>query len=139
MPVRRTVSNSVVAPQPSEDTSVEAMATAAAKKARTEVVSYADMALEKLQIKEIGKSRNGSPTMVVLHDGYGFTFNLTPAGWLNSKYGFDVHCKYGRPSFLVNAPLPDIAASESLAIRLSIDRDQAISSRPSTRRRRRST
>ena len=62
---RSVSSNSLVAPQPCDNTSAEDMA---AKKARTEVVNYTDMALEKINIKEIGKSKNGSPTMLVLHD-----------------------------------------------------------------------
>ena len=97
----------------------------AAKKARTEVVNYTNMALEKINIKEIGKSKNGSPTMLVLHDGFGVTFNLTPSGWITSKYGFEVNCQYNRPSFLCGEKPADGVTSENLAIRMHLDNDQA--------------
>ena len=124
MPVRRKISDSVIAPQtpPCEDTCEDM---AAAKRARTEVVNFSDLDLENLQIKEIGKSKNGSPTVVVLDRGYGAAFNLTPSGWLSVKYGFDVNCKYGRPSFLDGAVCPDATTSETLALRVFLEAEQA--------------
>ena len=119
---RSVSSNSLVAPQPCDNTSAEDMA---AKKARTEVVNYTDMALEKINIKEIGKSKNGSPTMLVLHDGFGVTFNLTPSGWLSSKHGFDVNCQYNKPSFLHGEKPAEGVTSENLAIRIYLDDAQA--------------
>jgi hypothetical protein len=118
------VSNSQVAsqPPPCQD-ACEDMA--AAKRARTEVVNYTDLALEKVQFKEIGKSKNGSPTVVVLHEGFGVTFNLTPSGWLPVKYGFDLSPQYSRPSFLGGATPTDATMSESLALRIYLDAEQA--------------
>jgi hypothetical protein len=119
---RSVSSNSLVAPQPCDDTYAEDMA---AKKARAEVVNYTDMALEKINVKEIGKSKNGSPTTLVLHDGFGVTFNLTPSGWLSSKHGFDVNCQYNKPSFLHGKKPAEGVTSENLAIRMYLDDAQA--------------
>ena len=101
-----------------ETPSCDAMA--AAKKARTEVVNFSDVSLEKLQLKDIGKTKNGTPCVVVLHDGFGATFNLTPSGWLSTKFGFDVNCKFGKPSFL-GGTMPENVTSEGLAMRIALN------------------
>ena len=93
---------------------------AAAKKARTEVVNFSDVSLEKLQFKDIGKTKSGTPCVVVLHDGFGATFNLTPSGWLSTKFGFDVNCKFGKPSFL-GGTVPENVTSEGLAMRIALN------------------
>ena len=95
---------------------------AAAKKARTEVVNFSDVSLEKLQFKDIGKTKNGTPCVVVLHDGFGATFNLTPSGWLSTKFGFDVNCKFGKPSFL-GGTVPENVTSEGLAMRITLNEE----------------
>jgi len=51
---------------------------------------------------------------------YGLTpFNLTPTGWLSTRYGFDLNGKY-KPSFL-GGQKSEKAKNESLAMRVSLD------------------
>ena len=57
---------------------------------------------------------------MVLHDGFGASCNLTPSGWLSTKFGFDVNCKFGKPSFL-GGTVPENVASEGLAMRIVLN------------------
>lgn len=97
-------------------------AMAAAKKARTEVVNFTDASVEKLKFKDIGKTKNGTPCVLVLHDGFGATFNMTPSDWLSTKYGFDLNCKFGKPSFL-GGTAAEGATSEGLSMRISLNEE----------------
>ena len=114
MSVCRTISDQAL-----ETLSCEAMA--AAKRARTDVVNFTDLSLEKFQFKDLQKMKTGTPSFVVLHEGFGVTFNLTPSGWLSTKYGFDTTCAFGRqPSFL-GGPVIENDYPEGLAMRFALN------------------
>jgi len=92
-------------------------------RARTDVVNFTDLSLEKFQFKDLRKTKTGVPSVVVLHDGFGVTFNLTPSGWLSTKYGFDTTCAFGRqPSFL-GGPVIENVYSEGLAMRIVLNNE----------------
>ena len=71
------------------------------KRAREEVaVSRFDAVdLEQFSLKDRGENAKGDRAVPQVA-GEPVSFNLTPSGWLKSLYGFDLDCKYNRPSFL---------------------------------------
>ena len=95
------------------------------QRARTETLSFDQLDLAKLQFKDIKSNPKGPPSVIVLYEGVGPRFNLTPTGWLNCKYGFDISGKYSKPSFL-GGPMPENEGfSEGLALRIFLDSEQA--------------
>lgn len=117
MPVIRTISNQTLGSL--ESPSSEAMA--AAKRARAEIANFGDLSVEKIQFKDLGKTKNGTPGVVLLHEGCGVRFNLTPSDWLSTKYGFDTSCAFGKkPSFL-GGEMDEKVDSESLAMRIVLN------------------
>jgi hypothetical protein len=108
---------SIVA-SPNPPSADEAMADA--KRARIEVQSFTQVRVEDLRVKGLDKD-SGAPIVVVS----GLTpFNLTPSGWLSTRYGFDLNGKYGKPSFLSGEKSEK--KSESLAVRISLDAATAV-------------
>jgi hypothetical protein len=93
-----------------------------AKRARIEVQSFVEVRVEDLRLKELDlKKDSGAPVVAVI----GLTpFNLTPSGWLSTRYGFDLNGKYGKPSFL-GGEKSEKSKSESLAMRVSLDAETA--------------
>jgi hypothetical protein len=88
---------------------------AVAKRARIEVESFTQVRVEDLRLKELDKD-SSAPVVIV----FGLLpFNLTPSGWLSTRYGFDLNGKYGKPSFLSGEKSEK--KSESLAMRISLD------------------
>lgn len=120
MPICRKVSDLALGVSKVVPDSPSSEAMAAAKIARTEVLNFSDISLEKVQFKDIGKTKSGTPCVVVLHDGFGASCNLTPSGWLSTKFGFDVNCKFGKPSFL-GGTVPENVQSEGLAMRIVLN------------------
>ena len=115
MPVCRNISDLALASL--EDPPCNS-AMADAKRARTEVQSFTEVRVEDLKLKELVdvKTDSGAPLVVV----YGLTpFNLTPSGWLSTRYGFDLNGKY-KPSFL-GGQKSEKAKNESLAMCVSLD------------------
>lgn len=101
--------------EPSDD---EAMA--AAKKARSgDVQSFADIQIEDLKLKDTGKKQKDSEDSLVVLPLE--SFNLTPSGWLSTKFGFDLNNKFGKPSFLGGEKTDK--ASESLSMRILLDEE----------------
>ncbi len=103
---------------PLEPSDAEAMA--AAKKARSaDVQSFLDIQIEDLKLKDTGKKqKNSEDSLIVLPLE---SFNLTPSGWLSTKFGFDLNPKFGKPSFLGGEKTDK--ASESLAMRILLDEE----------------
>jgi hypothetical protein len=100
------------------NSSEEAMA--AAKKARSgDVQSFVDIQIEDLKLKDTGKKQKDSEDSLVVLPLE--SFNLTPSGWLSTKYGFDLNNKYGKPSFLGGEKTDK--ASESLSMRIVLDEE----------------
>jgi hypothetical protein len=88
------------------------------KRARVEVQSFTEVRVEDLKLKALDLTTDsGSPFVIPLGLA---SFNLTPTGWLCTRYGFDLNSKYGKPSFL-GGEKPKNAKSESLAMRVSLD------------------
>jgi hypothetical protein len=87
-----------------------------------EVQSFTEVRVEDLKLKELDlATESGSPYVVTV----GLTsFNLTPTGWLFTKYGFDLNSKFGKPSFL-GGEKSEKAKSESLTLRVSLDASTA--------------
>lgn len=112
MPVRRKISELAFASleTPSSDTAM-----ADAKRARSDVRSFADISVDALKLKVNHTPQKEVMVKVPLGD-----FNLTPSGWLSSKFGFDLNCKFGKPSFLGGAK-PEKVTSESLSMRITLD------------------
>ena len=84
-----------------------------------EVQSFVEVRVEDLKLKELVdvKTDSGAPSVVV----NGLTpFNPTPSGWLLTRCGFDLNCKYGKPSFL-GGQKSEKAKSESLSTRIVLD------------------
>ena len=92
-----------------------------AKRARIEVQSFTQVRVEDLRVKELDKD-SGAPIVVV----FGLTpFNLTPSGWLSTRYGFDMNFKYGKPPSFLGGEKSEKSKSESLAMRVSLDAETA--------------
>ena len=88
------------------------------KRARVEVQSFTEVHVEDLKLKALDLTTDsGSPFVTLLGLA---SFNLTPTGWLCTRYGFDLNSKYGKPSFL-GGEKPENAKSESLTLRVSLD------------------
>jgi len=95
-------------------------ASPSAKKARSaDVQSFRDVQLEDLKLKDTGKKlKDSEESLIVLPLE---SFNLTPSGWLSTKFGFDLNNKYGKPSFLGGEKTEK--ASESLSMRILLDKE----------------
>ena len=107
----------------SECTDADAMQTPA-KRARIEVKTFKDLDLSKFTLKNNGKGKNGQNTYPLVADEP-IRFNLTPSGWLQTPFGFDISGKYEYPSFL-GGPEPDkVGSSEGLSLRLNLQPEQA--------------
>ena len=112
MPVCRKISDLALASHesPSCDTDM-----ADAKRARSDVRSFAEISVDDLKLKTA--QQDGKPALVKVPLG---DFNLTPSGWLLSKFGFDLNPKFGKPSFL-GGEKPEKVKSESLSMRITLD------------------
>lgn len=86
-----------------------------AKRARTDVRSFAEISVDELKLRCAHQTDKPVSVRVPLGD-----FNLTPSGWLSSKFGFDLNPKYGKPSFL-GGEKPEKSTSESLSMRIALD------------------
>ena len=96
----------------------------AAKRARIEVKAFKDLDLTQFVLKNNGKGKNGQNTYPLVA-GEPIRFNLTPSGWLQTPFGFDISGKYEYPSFL-GGPEPDkVGTSEGLSLRLNLQPEQA--------------
>jgi len=103
---------------PLEPSDAEAMA--AAKKARSaDVQSFRDIQIEDLKLKDTGKKQKDSEDSLIVLPLE--SFNLTPSGWLSTKFGFDLNPKFGKPSILGGEKTDK--ASESLAMRILLDEE----------------
>jgi hypothetical protein len=94
-----------------------------AKRARIEVQSFVEVHVEDFRLKELDlKKDSGVPVVVVI----GLTpFNLTPSGWLSTRFGFDMIFKYGKPPSFLGGEKSEKSKSESLAMRISLDTETA--------------
>lgn len=107
----------------SECTDTDAMQPAA-KRARIEVKTFKDLDLSKFVLKNNGKGKNGQNTYPLVA-GEPIRFNLTPSGWLQTPFGFDISGKYEYPSFL-GGPAPDkVGSPEGLSLRLNLQPEHA--------------
>jgi hypothetical protein len=107
---------SIVA-SPNPPSADEAMADA--KRARTELQNFVDFCFADVRVRDLEKKDD--PEAPLTASVAAHPFNLTPSNWLTTKYGFDLNCKYGKPSFL-GGPSPKSAkASESLTMRVVLD------------------
>ena len=97
----------------------------AAKRACIEVKPFNDVALGNFILKNRGKAKNGGLITFPSIGGEPIRFNLTPCGWLQAPFGFDISGKYEYPSFL-GGPAPEKeGASEGLSLRLNLQPEQA--------------
>ena len=93
------------------------------KRARFEMPSFKDLDLQKLSLKDNGLNRQGNAKLVLpLYGGNKLCFNLTPAGFLKTPFGFDTSCKYEKPSFLMGN---FAGKSESLSLVLQLGEEEA--------------
>lgn len=117
MPVRRNISKLDIAPAeiPSCDSDM-----ADAKRARSEVRSFADISVDALKLKVNHTADKKVVAKIPTGD-----FNLTPSGWLTSRFGFDLNCKFGKPSFLGGEKPAENVTAESLSMRISLDAETA--------------
>jgi hypothetical protein len=90
----------------------------AAKRARVEieVPSFDTLSLDEFSLKESGGGKNLYPSMA----GESLRFNLTPTGWLQTVYGFDLNSKYEKPSFLGGKAPARPGAPEGLNLPISL-------------------
>ena len=96
----------------------------AAKRARIEVTPFQEIDLDKFALKNNGKGKNGHNTYPLIASEP-IRFNLTPAGWFQAPFGFDISGKYELPSFL-GGPAPEKAGTpEGLSLRLNLQTEQA--------------
>jgi hypothetical protein len=96
----------------------------ATKRARIEVKSFQEIDLASFTLKNRGKGKNGLNTFPFIASEP-IRFNLTPSGWLQAPFGFDISGKYENPSFL-GGPAPDKeGTSEGLSLRLNLQPEQA--------------
>ena len=95
------------------------------KRARVEieVPSFDKVDLEKFSLKDYGKGKNGHKTFPMV-DGLSIRFNLTPSGWLQAPFGFDVTSKFETPSFL-GGKAPESGASEGLKLSINLQPAEA--------------
>ena len=97
----------------------------AAKRACIEVKPFHEVALGNFILKNRGKAKNGGLITFPFIGGEPIRFNLTPSGWLQAPFGFDISGKYEYPSFL-GGPAPEKeGASEGLSLRLNLQPEQA--------------
>ena len=89
---------------------------AESKRARSDVRSFADISVEDLKLKVAHQEGKSPSVRVPLGD-----FNLTPSGWLSSKFGFDLKPKYGLPSFLGGVKPEKATTAECLSMRITLD------------------
>ena len=87
---------------PSECSDSEAMEHAT-KRARIAVKPFQDIDLDKFVLKNNGKGKNGHNTFPLIA-GEPIRFNFTPAGWVETPFGFDTSGNYENPSFLGGVP-----------------------------------
>ena len=96
-----------------------------AKRARVEieVPSFDKVDLEQFSLKDYGKGKGGLKTFPMV-DGKSIRFNLTPSGWLQAPFGFDVTTKYEMPSFL-GGKAPESGASEGLKLSINLQKAES--------------
>ena len=124
--IQRMSARSVCSDQDSGCESPDAMAEqSAAKRARIEieVPSFNDVDLQKFSLKDNGKGKNGHKTFPMV-EGKSIRFNLTPSGWLNAPFGFDVTSKFEKPSFLGGME-PESGASEGLKLAINLQQAES--------------
>ena len=94
------------------------------KRARVEVQipAFDKVDLDKLTLKDHGKGKNGAPRVFPLVAGEAVRFNLTPAGWLNTPFGFDVDSKFEKPSFLGGKEPENSGTPEGLNLRINLNK-----------------
>ena len=97
----------------------------AAKRARVEVdvPLFDKVALGEFTLKDNGPGKNGHRAYPLVANE-SIRFNLTPSGWLETAFGFDVNCKFDKPSFL-GGKAPEGASSEGLGLRITLPNDEA--------------
>ena len=95
------------------------------KRARVEieVPAFDKVDLEQFSLKDYGKGKGGLKTFPMV-DGKSIRFNLTPSGWLQAPFGFDVTSKYETPSFL-GGKAPESGASEGLKLSINLQKAEA--------------
>jgi hypothetical protein len=112
--------------QPLGSEPTDTMATQpAAKRARVEleVPSFDKLDLETFSLKDNGPGKNGHRAYPLVANE-SIRFNLTPSGWLETAFGFDVNGKYDKPSFL-GGKAPEGVSSEGLGLRITLGEAEA--------------
>ena len=92
----------------------------AAKKAKLEVTAFTQIDLEKLTLKQLGKSKNGQTMVFPLVAGEAIRTNLTPDDWFTTPFGFDLSGTYEKPSFLGGKAPETPDYPESLSLKLNL-------------------
>ena len=111
VPLKRTMSTPSSAAEPTP------------KRARTEMMSFKDLNLEKLSLKDNGMNRAGNAKLVMpQYNEKKLQVNLTPHGFLTVAFGFDVTGKFEKPSFLVGGVA---TKSESLSLVVKLGDDES--------------
>jgi len=121
---RSNLYSQIVEPSLSESTDTMAVEPAS-KRARVEfdIPSFAKVDLEQFTLKDNGAGKNGHRAYPLVANE-SIRFNLTPSGWLETSYGFDVNGKFDKPSFL-GGKVPEGATSEGLGLRITLPTDEA--------------
>ena len=96
----------------------------AAKKAKLEVTAFTQIDLEKLTLKQLGKSKNGQTMVFPLVAGEAIRTNLTPNDWFTAPFGFDLSGTYEKPSFLGGKAPETLDYPESLSLKLNLQEAQ---------------
>jgi hypothetical protein len=93
-----------------------------AKRARIEIPSFAEVDLSKLSLKNSGVGPGGGLRVYPSLDGEAIRFNLTPQGWLETPYGFDVNTRYEEkvPSFLGGKGPENDLTPEGLSLKIKL-------------------
>ena len=104
---------------------LQAMAEESAKKrARVEVRPFNDVDLTQFSLKDCGKAKNGGRKCFPLLANEPVRFNLATGEWNAAPWGFDVTCKYEKPSFLSGVAPAWPGSSESLSLTVQLQPEQ---------------
>ena len=121
-------SSFVVAPETSADTCDLEMASTSsesvAKRAKIDILSFAELNLQELLLKQTGTAPNGQMRLTPMINNAAVIFNLTPKEWAKTEWGFDYSGRFENPSFLGGPEPAKPGIPEGLKLSITLSEQQ---------------
>ena len=96
----------------------------AAKRAKIDIPSFAELNLSEFLLKQTGTTPNGQMRVTPMINNAAVIFNLSPKEWNKTEWGFDYSGRFENPSFLGGPEPAKPGIPEGLKLSITLSEEQ---------------